>query len=222
MVLPYALSAIAAYLVGSIPFGYLAGLSRGVDIRTVGSGNIGATNVFRTLGRKLGVATFVLDLMKGLVAVGVIPAGVWMAMGAEGPSPLGAEMVAAVAVLLGHAFPLFLDFKGGKGVATGAGIAIGVAPHAALLGLVLWVVVFAATRYVSVASIAAALAVGGGVWMLDNAREPRHLVPAVIALMALLVVVKHKSNIARLLRGTENRFSFTKRKPSAGGAAPAK
>lgn len=222
MVMPYALSAIAAYLVGSIPFGYLAGLSRGVDIRTVGSGNIGATNVFRTLGRKLGVATFVLDLMKGLVAVGVIPAGVWMAMGAEGAAPLGAEMVAAVAVLLGHAFPLFLDFKGGKGVATGAGIAIGVAPHAALLGLVLWVVVFAATRYVSVASIAAALAVGGGVWMLDNAREPRHLVPAVIALMALLVVVKHKSNIARLLRGTENRFSFTKRKPSAGGAAPAK
>lgn len=222
MVVPYALSAIAAYLVGSIPFGYLAGLSMGVDIRTVGSGNIGATNVFRTLGRKLGIATFVLDLMKGLVAVAVIPTGVWMAMGAAGASPLGAELVAAVAVLLGHAFPLFLDFKGGKGVATGAGIAIGVAPNAALLGLALWIVVFAVTRYVSVASIVAALAVGGGVWLLDNAREPRHLVPAVIALMALLIVVKHKSNIARLLRGTENRFSFTKRKPPADDAASGK
>ena len=222
MVLPYALSAIAAYLVGSIPFGYLAGLSKGVDIRKVGSGNIGATNVFRTLGRKLGVATFVLDLTKGLVAVAVIPAGVWMAMGAPGSAPLGAEMVAAVAVLLGHAFPLFLDFKGGKGVATGAGIAIGVAPHAALLGLALWIALFAFTRYVSVASIAAALAVGGGVWLLDNAREPRHLVPAVISLMAVLIVAKHKANIARLLRGTENRFCFTKRKPPADGAAPAK
>ena len=222
MVIPYALSALAAYLIGSIPFGYLAGLSKGVDIRTVGSGNIGATNVFRTLGRKLGIATFALDLMKGIAAVAVVPAGVWLAAGAPGAAPLGAELAAAVAVLLGHAFPLFLNFKGGKGVATGAGIAIGIAPHAALLGLAVWAVVFLASRYVSVASIAAAFAVGSGVWLLDNAREPRHFVPAVISLMAALIVVKHKSNIARLLRGTENRFSFAKRKPDPDGGHPAK
>ncbi|MGI5868583.1 MAG: glycerol-3-phosphate 1-O-acyltransferase PlsY [Kiritimatiellia bacterium] len=222
MVVSCMLSVVAAYLVGSIPFGYLAGLSRGIDIRTVGSGNIGATNVFRTLGGKLGVATFVLDMAKGLVSVAVIPKLAWMATGAGGAAPVAAVMAAAVAVLFGHSFPLFLGFKGGKGVATGAGIVIGVAPCSALLGLALWVAVFLATRYVSVASITAAAAVGAGVWLLDDTREPRHLMPAVISLLAILVIVKHKSNIKRLVNGTENRFNFSRRKPPADGDASTK
>ena len=207
----YLISITAAYLVGSIPFGYLAGLSRGVDIRTVGSGNIGATNVFRTLGKKLGVATFVLDVFKGISATCVIPQGVWLALGIEGAAPLAAEVACAVFVLVGHSFPIFLNFKGGKGVATGLGIAIGVAPHSALLGFVVWMLSFIPTRYVSVASMTAAFAVGVGVWFLDNAREPRHLVPAVVSILAALIIFKHKANMLRLLNGNENRFSFKRK-----------
>lgn len=210
--IPYVISAIAAYLLGSIPFGYLAGLSRGVDIRTVGSGNIGATNVFRTFGKKLGIATFVLDVFKGIAATCVISQGVWLALGIPGGSPLASEMVCAVFVLIGHSFPLFLNFKGGKGVATGLGIAMGVAPHSALLALVVWLSVFIPTRYVSVGSIVAALTAGIGVWFLDNSREPRHLVPAVISILAALIILKHKANIVRLLNGNENRFSFKRKK----------
>ncbi len=209
--IPYLISVIAAYLVGSIPFGYLAGLSRGVDIRTVGSGNIGATNVFRTFGKKLGIATFVLDVFKGIAATCVIPQGVWMAMGIEGAAPLASEMVSAIFVLVGHSFPLFLNFKGGKGVATGLGIAIGVAPHSALLGLVVWLAVFISTRYVSVGSITAAFAAAIGVWFLDNSREPHHLVPLIISILAVLIILKHKANILRLLKGNENRFSFKRK-----------
>ncbi len=212
MMIPYLLAITAAYLVGSIPFGYLAGLSRGVDIRTVGSGNIGATNVFRTFGKKLGVATFVLDVFKGIAATCVIPQGVWLLMGLEGSAPLAAEMACAVFVLVGHSFPVFLNFKGGKGVATGLGIAIGVAPHSALLGFGVWLVSFVPTRYVSVASIAAAFSVGVGVWFFDNSREPRYLVPAVASILAALIVYKHKANMVRLLHGNENRFSFKRKK----------
>lgn len=165
--------------------------------------------MFRTFGKKLGIATFVLDVFKGIAATCVIPQGVGLAMGAEGPSPLLAEMICAVSVLVGHSFPLFLNFKGGKGVATGLGIAIGVAPHSALLGLAVWIAFFMATRYVSVGSIAAATAVAAGVWFLDNSREPLNLVPAVISMLAVIVVVKHRANIRRLLNGNENRFSFS-------------
>ncbi len=208
----YLLAITAAYLLGSIPFGYLVGLSRGVDIRTVGSGNIGATNVFRTFGKKLGIATFVLDVFKGIAATCVIPQGVWLLMGLEGAAPLAAEMACAVFVLVGHSFPVFLNFKGGKGVATGLGIAIGVAPNSALLGFVVWLVSFIPTRYVSVGSVVAAFAVGVGVWFLDNSREPRHLVPAVASILAALIIFKHRANIIRLLHGNENRFSFKREK----------
>ena len=208
----YIIAAAAAYLVGSIPFGYLAGLSRGVDIRTVGSGNIGATNVYRTFGKKLGIATFVLDVCKGIAATCVIPPCVWFAMGMKGEAPLASAMICAVSVLVGHSFPLFLNFKGGKGVATGLGIAIGVAPHSALLGFAVWIALFITTRYVSVGSIAAATAVGMGVWFFDNTREPFNLVPAVISMLAVIVVIKHRANIRRLVNGNENRFSFKRKK----------
>ena len=207
------LSAVLAYLVGSIPFGYLIGLARGVDIRTVGSGNIGATNVFRTLGRGPGVLTFALDVAKGVAAVAVVPQGVWSCAGA-GPPPLGALVACSAAVMLGHAFPLFLGFRGGKGVATGLGLAIGLAPHSALLGLAVWIAVFGATRYVSVGSVCAAAVVAVAPWWLDRPPEGGagwNAVCAAISILAALVVLKHRSNLARLARGTENRFCFTER-----------
>ena len=211
--LPTLLSAALAYLAGSIPFGYLMGLTRGVDIRTVGSGNIGATNVFRTLGKRLGIFTFALDVAKGVAAVSVIPKGVWLAAGAGSP-PLGALVACAAAVMLGHAFPVFLGFKGGKGVATGLGLAIGLAPHAALLVFAVWIVVFGATRYVSVGSVCAAAVVGVAPWFLDRPPDGGagwNAVCAAISVLAALVVLKHRSNLARLARGTENRFCFTEK-----------
>lgn len=208
----YIIAAISAYLLGSIPFGYLAGISRGVDIRTVGSGNIGATNVYRTLGKKLGIATFVLDVFKGVAATSVIPQSVWFMLGFEGTAPLYMVIACGALVLIGHSFPLFLNFKGGKGVATGLGVTIGVAPHSAILGLAVWIAVFFATRYVSVGSIIAAAVVGIAVWLLDNSYEPANVVPAVVSLLAVLVILKHRKNIARLINGNENRFDFSKRK----------
>ena len=208
------LSAALAYLAGSIPFGYLMGLTRGVDIRTVGSGNIGATNVFRTLGPRLGVFTFALDAAKGVAAVAVVPQCVRAAAGAAGAPPLGALVACAAAVMLGHAFPLFLGFRGGKGVATGLGLAIGLAPHSALLGLAVWAVVFAATRYVSVGSVCAAAVVGVAPWFLDRPADGGPgwtAVCAAISVLAALVVLKHRSNLVRLAHGTENRFCFTER-----------
>ena len=208
----YIIAAISAYLLGSIPFGYLAGISRGVDIRTVGSGNIGATNVYRTLGKKLGIATFVLDVFKGVAATSVIPQSVWFMLGCEGTAPLYMVIACGALVLIGHSFPLFLNFKGGKGVATGLGVTIGVAPHSAILGLAVWIAVFFSTRYVSVGSIIAAAVVGTAVWLLDNSYEPANVVPAVVSLLAVLVIVKHRKNITRLINGNENRFDFSKRK----------
>jgi len=206
--IPIVLAAVAAYLLGSIPFGYLAGLSRGIDIRTAGSGNIGATNVFRVLGRKLGIATLLLDVFKGVAAVAVIPMSVWYALSLDGAPPLTVEMVCAVGVLAGHALPLFLNFRGGKGVATGLGIIIGVAPWTALLGIGVWLILFVSTRYVSVGSIGAALTAIAAVWFLDNTREPHALVPTIVSVLSVFVIIKHHSNIGRLIQGTENRFRF--------------
>lgn len=200
-----------SYLIGSIPFGYLLGLTRGVDIRKVGSGNIGATNVFRTLGRGLGITTFILDLLKGLIAVCVIPALFIHCFQMQSPAPFNPQLFAALAVLLGHAFPFTLGFKGGKGVATGAGIAIGLAPQAAGLGFAIWILSFLLTRYVSVASILAALTVGSSVWFFRNPSASLYLVPGILSLIACLIILKHRSNIQRLLQGTENRFCFTEK-----------
>lgn len=211
--LAYIIAGAASYLLGSIPFGYLVGLSRGVDIRTVGSGNIGATNVYRTLGRKFGIATFVLDVFKGVAGASVIPQIAWYAGGQPGVAPQWLSLMCGVLVLVGHSFPLFLGFRGGKGVASGLGVMIGIAPQTAALGLLVWIIVFLATRYVSVGSIAAAATVAVAVWFLDGAsREPSVIVPAIVTVLAALIVVKHRTNIKRLIAGNENRFDFSRRK----------
>ena len=209
-------AAACSYLVGSIPFGFLAGLSRGVDIRSVGSGNIGATNVFRTLGPRLGVATFLLDMAKGVAAVRVAPWALWSLAGAGDPPP-AAALVGAAAALAGHGFPLFLGFKGGKGVATGLGCAVSIVPHAALAALAVWIAVFLATRYVSVGSIAAALVAAVAPWFLD--RGAGAAACSLVTALALLIVWKHRSNVRRLLAGNENRFCFTARQRAARDAS---
>lgn len=208
--LPYLVGAFASYLLGSVPFGFLVARAHGVDIRTCGSGNIGATNVFRTLGKGPGILTFALDFGKGLVATLAIAAAADKLLGPTGGDLPCLRLVCGAAALLGHSFPVFLGFHGGKGVATGVGLVAGLSPVAAGIGLGVWLVVFLVSRYVSLASIAAAAAVGVAAWTAMEP-DPRRIVPSILTVLAVLVVLRHRANIERLLRGTENRFTFRRR-----------
>lgn len=201
-------AALAAYLLGSIPFGFLIARARGIDIRTVGSHNIGATNVFRTLGKGPGVLTFALDFLKGFCAAFLVPRLLHLAFGGE--AAIGEMLVAGAFSMVGHTWPLFLGFKGGKGVATGAGMLFAIAPAPAAIALGTWIVVFVLTRYVSVGSIVAALALAALVWVPRFRPGEHPAIPLVISILALLVVVRHHANIGRLLKGTESRFSFSR------------
>lgn len=197
-------------MMGSIPFGFLIARAKGVDIRTVGSHNIGATNVFRTLGKGPGILTFLLDFLKGICAAFFVPRLLHLALGGE--TSIGEMLIAGAFAMVGHTWPLFLGFKGGKGVATGAGMLFAIAPVPAAIALVTWIVVFVATRYVSVGSIVAALALAALVWVPRFRPGEHPAIPAVISLLALLVVVRHHANIGRLFKGTESRFSFSKKR----------
>jgi glycerol-3-phosphate acyltransferase PlsY len=191
-----ALLVVAGYLAGSIPFGYwLVRWLRGVDIRRVGSGNIGATNVWRTFGARLGVAVMVLDTLKGLVPA--LVATVWA-------GPLWG-VVAGAAAMLGHSRPVFLRFaRGGKMVATCGGAFLGVAPVVGGIGAAVWILVFAACRYASVASITAALSLPLIALGLD---QPWPVI-AFAALAALAVLFLHRANIKRLRTGTETKMQL--------------
>jgi len=203
----------AAYLSGSVPYALLIGLAKGVDIRHHGSGNIGATNCGRTLGRRYGMLCFALDLLKGFVPV--LAAGWWFqALGRAdlGPADAGRWLAVAVAAVAGHVAPLWLRFRGGKGVATGFGVVLGVWPFLtfpALAALVTWGLVLWLSRYVALASIAGAVAMP--LYFLAAcalARWPAgRLWPflAVTVLMAALIVIRHQGNIRRLLAGTESK-----------------
>jgi glycerol-3-phosphate acyltransferase PlsY len=197
---------LGAYLVGAIPFGYLVARWRGVDIFQSGSGNIGATNVGRVLGKKFGILVFLFDFAKG-----ALPVAAALAMKNElaGPEISGRgwlEVGAGLAAFLGHLFPVYLRFRGGKGVATGAGVVAVLLPGPALGAVLAWVTVAAATNYVSLASLAAA-AVLVCLHVLGTApldmTDPRTLF---CVLAGALVFVKHRANIARLLQGTENKI----------------
>lgn len=205
--LPLTLAALIAYLIGSIPFGFLMAKSKGVDIRTVGSGNIGATNVFRALGKSLGITTFVLDIGKGTLAVTLLPLAL-AAWPIAGETVL--QLLCAIAVVAGHNWPVWLKFKGGKGVATSAGVMIGLAPLGVLIAFGVWLVVLLISRYVSLSSIAAAVALAITAWLLY--RADGWLLPGALSFLAAVVILRHKSNIARLMAGTENRFDFKKKK----------
>jgi glycerol-3-phosphate acyltransferase PlsY len=202
------LIAVAAYLFGSIPTGYLlVRLFRHEDIRSVGSGNIGATNVLRSGGKGLGAATFLLDVLKGCSAV-------WLG-GLLGslllPSvPLrSAQALAALCAVLGHMFPLWLRLRGGKGVATGFGVFLVAAPWAALSAISVFLVVLVLSRYVSLASILGATCFPVFAWFMVSGAHPPFYV-AVECAVAFLIIVKHHQNIRRLLAGTESRFGARK------------
>ena len=201
---PWLLIALGSYLLGSIPFGFIAGRICGIDIRTQGSGNIGATNVLRVLGKKWGYAVFCLDFMKGLLPV--LLALFWgRSIGVNPASAPGA--LAALCTLLGHSFPVWLGFKGGKGIASSAGVIVGLFGIGAFLFcLGSWLLFFSVTRYVSVASIAAAIAVPVSVSVLYFMHRSDWLTLFVACLMCVLAIWRHRSNITRLRAGTEPRF----------------
>jgi glycerol-3-phosphate acyltransferase PlsY len=208
MFLAFIWIAAAAYLLGSVPVGYLlVRIFRRQDIRTLGSGNIGATNVLRAEGKGLGAATFALDVVKGAVAVllGAAVAGPLLPMIPQ----RNVEALAALFAVLGHMFPVWLRFRGGKGVATGFGVFLVAAPLAALASITLFAVVFALTRYVSLGSILGAASFPVFAWFTVHGQRPAFFI-AVQAIVALLIIVKHHPNIRRLLAGNEHRFGAAK------------
>lgn len=204
-----ALWILAAYLVGAIPTSYLVVRAiKGVDLRTLGSGNLGATNLYRVLGFRYAIPVALFDVAKGLFAVAVLA-----------PRAGAADLVPVYlggAAVLGHVFSPFVGFRGGKGVATGAGVVLGLAPWAFLTGLATWVVVVFATGYVSVGSLLAAVSLPLAVFWLHP--ERRSLIWA-FALLAAAVVVLHRANIARLFAGTEHRFGRRARRAEEGGSS---
>jgi glycerol-3-phosphate acyltransferase PlsY len=197
-----------SYLLGSIPVGYLlVRFIKKQDIRTVGSGNIGTTNVLRSGGKGLGAATFLLDVAKGALAVAL---GAYLAPTLLPAWPVrNVEALAALCAVLGHIFTVWLRFKGGKGVATGFGVFLVIAPWAALSAIGLFAVVFAISRYVSLASILGAASFPVFAWFFVHGDKPIFFV-AVQIFVAGLVIVKHHANIGRLLSGTEHRFGTPK------------
>ena len=201
---------LIAYVSGSLPFGYWAGKWKGIDIRKHGSGNIGATNVIRVMGKKIGVPVFILDMLKGLVPT--MLAEWWMQRNGAGDNvaTLVAVLCGAAAVL-GHMFTFWLGFKGGKGVATSAGVLLGLAWMALLVGFAVWLIVYYSSRYVALASIVAAMCIPVAMAVFMTFQHRWNFVLLGLGLvMGTLVVVRHRSNIARLLSGTENQFSKKK------------
>jgi glycerol-3-phosphate acyltransferase PlsY len=194
-----------AYLLGSIPFGYvLVRLFRHEDVRATGSGNIGATNVARSGGKALGLLTLLLDALKGFVAV--LIAMHLSPNTPHGPSPLA--VAAAVAAVLGHVFPVWLKFQGGKGIATALGVFLALVPWVALSALVLFILVVATTRLVSLGSILAAISIPLFALLLVPKRSATLL--AGLSAISLLSIFKHRANIVRLLKGKESRFGSSK------------
>jgi acyl phosphate:glycerol-3-phosphate acyltransferase len=197
---------LGSYLLGSIPFGYLAGRLARIDIRKFGSGNVGATNVVRVLGKKYGYPVFALDFLKGFGATRI---SMLMATGQapEWNSPEIFGIAAAVSCVIGHSYSAWLKFKGGKGVATSAGALFALTPIGGFIGVVIWIVTFWVTRYVSLASVTAALALPIVIlavsWHNQNAKAIFYFSVCV----AVVVIWRHRSNLSRLLRGTEPRFT---------------
>jgi glycerol-3-phosphate acyltransferase PlsY len=207
----FAVAIVGAYLLGAVPFAFLIARAHGRDLRTIGSGNIGATNLARALGRKWGYFCFVLDVLKGLVPM--VLAGALLVV-PNNPAHLALWLAVGIAAILGHVFPIYLDFKGGKGVATSFGVALGLWPYftvCALIALLVWLAVVLVWRYVSLASICAsvtfpvALVVG---MLTVPGWDVAVLWPLLIAaiLIPLLVILRHRTNIQRLLAGTESKI----------------
>ncbi|HUK63016.1 MAG TPA: glycerol-3-phosphate 1-O-acyltransferase PlsY, partial [Dongiaceae bacterium] len=207
-VLSLTLTLAIGYACGSLPFGLWVGrLARGVDVRTLGSGNLGATNVYRSLGPPAGIATLLLDMAKGALPALWIPR---TPLGAAFPGgPQWCAIAVGVAAVLGHAWTFLAGFRGGKGVATAGGVMLALAPLATLAGLVVFVAVVWMTRYISLGSVVSAALFPALVAMVS----PRGVHDPVFALsvvLALVIVIRHRSNLGRLRRGEERRFSLSR------------
>jgi len=200
--------AVVAYLLGSIPFGYLlVKIFRGEDVRLSGSGNIGATNVARSGAKGLGIATLALDALKGSAAVALALLLAREEGAAGGFSALQLMATAALAAVVGHVFPVWLRFKGGKGVATALGVFMVLFPNAILLALAIFILIVIVTRYVSLGSVLGAIAFPIAAYFL----QPTDWVSLALAsTVSLIVIIKHRENIRRLLAGNENRFGSGK------------
>lgn len=187
---------LASYLLGAIPTSYIvAKRARGIDLRTVGSGSLGATNLYRALGWKYAVPVGVFDALKGATPVAIL--GPWASLGTTGSVVLG------IIAVFGHVFSVFVNFKGGKGVATSAGVVLGLAPGAFGVTLAIWGAILTVSGYVSLASITAALVLPAAIWLFQPSRRSTVLW---FAGLAVVVIWLHRSNIKRLVNGTEHRF----------------
>ncbi len=206
----FAVAIVAAYLLGSVPFAFLIARAHGKDLRTIGSGNIGATNLARAVGRRWGYFCFALDVLKGLAPVAVVRA---IAGAPDSPLLLSLWLLVGIVAILGHVFPVYLRFKGGKGVATSFGVALGLWPYftlCAVVALAIWIAVVLIWRYVSLASISAAVAFPValvlGILTVPDWRSAS-LWPLMVAaiVIPILVIVRHRENIRRLAAGTESK-----------------
>ena len=203
-IVSYVSAALAGYFLGSIPTGFLVAKAKGVDIRSVGSGNIGATNVFRFLGKPAGLFVLLIDALKGWVAVVLISKLILQILHfpEESARRESLEIIAGVCAILGHNYTCWLQFKGGKGIATSAGVLTALVPWALLIILSLWIIFCALTRYVSVGSLVASFALPFACWITGESWTK----VTVTAAMAAMAIYKHKGNIQRLLQGTESRI----------------
>ncbi len=196
-----------SYLIGSVPTAYMAGrILKGIDIRNYGSGNVGATNTFRVLGRMPGIAVLLIDIVKGYIAAGYL-AEVFMIL-SPAHRPELYRIIMGLAAIAGHNWSVFLKFKGGKGVATSAGVVIALIPRIFLIGFLVWLVTFIITGFVSVSSVLAAIA--GPVCALVF-REPAEII-IFMSVLCLIIAYKHKSNIERLVKGEEKKVNLFKKK----------
>ncbi len=213
MPLTLLLIALATYLLGSIPNGFLLGKLLGTDLRQVGSGNIGATNAFRFLGKKWGLLVFFLDFCKGL---GAVLLAEMLAARSPNLSPEIAGILGAICSILGHNFPVWLGFKGGKGIATSAGVLAGLLPFVTMILVPIWIVTLWLTRYVSIASLAVAVALPilTGLNFFNGTRGPALFVFSLV--VGALAVWRHRDNIRRLRDGTEHRIGQKKTEPEPG------
>jgi acyl phosphate:glycerol-3-phosphate acyltransferase len=201
-IVPYSVIAVLSFLLGSIPNGYLVARAKGIDIREHGSKNIGATNVLRVLGKGPGYTVFALDALKGIAAVLL---GGWI--GGWRADHLG-EIIGGVGCILGHSYTPWLGFKGGKGVATTAGVLLTLFPLVLVAVLAVWLLCFYTLRYVSLASMVAAAAMPLAVWAIVVRRDAAAMPLLVFSIViGLLIIVRHQANIGRLLKGTETRFA---------------
>jgi glycerol-3-phosphate acyltransferase PlsY len=211
----YIIVAVAAYLLGSIPTGFLVAKAKGIDIRSVGSGNIGATNAMRVLGKSAGIFVLLADVAKGYVACALIPPLVWNRVAphysglfqyfhnTSVENQMKYYLVAGIFAVLGHNYACWLKFKGGKGIATTAGVYLALAPTALGIAFVVFALALLRTRYMSVASISGAIALPAAVWILQ---PHNYFLGIVTTALGALAIYRHKGNIQRLMAGTESRF----------------